>query len=193
LNLKREKRVEEILLSLKTLDYLSTSQLRRLHNLGGDRNSRRVLSSISEYVSSFRDTENVFYLNKVGRERVGANVVRTKINPVTHYLIRNDFYIAKKPEEFKTEQRIIVGDIKIVADAWIKLGGAYYFLEVDNSQRWIKNEVKLEKYKRLKETGAFQKRYGYFPKIIWVTCSEVRARKLREIDTNVVYLWEELN
>ena len=39
----REQREENILLSLKTLDYLTRSQLQVLHDLGSVRNASRVL------------------------------------------------------------------------------------------------------------------------------------------------------
>lgn len=196
-NLKKEQRVDEILLSLKRLDYLCTTQIQKLHNLGGERNTRRFMQSMSEYVSNFRDMENVYYLNKKGRERISSDVIRSKISPCTHYLMRNDFYIKNRPELFETEQIVEVGKVRVRPDVWVKLRGGYYFLEIDNTQRMVKNEQKIEKYRQLLDTGAFQKQFGYFPRILWVTCLASRkkslANKCKEmgLQTTVIQ-WEEL-
>lgn len=195
MNLQKEQRVDRILSSLKNLDYLSTSQIQRLHKLGGDRNTRRFMQSMKDYVSSFRDGENVFYLNKAGRERIGSSVIRQKISPVTHYLMRNDFFIHNKPEIFDTETDIIVGDVRVRPDAWVKIKGGYYFLEVDHTQRMVKNEQKIEKYKKLRGTGAFQEKYGYFPRILWVTALASRKKLLSELCGDLshkVITWEEI-
>jgi len=195
MNIQREKRVDQILSSLKMLDYLSTSQIQRLHNLGGDRNARRVMKSMEQWVNWFRDTENVYYLNKAGRERIGATVIRTKISPVTHFLMRNDLFIQRRPEIFRPETKITVGDIKIIPDVWMRDKGAYYFVEIDHMQRMIKNKQKLDKYIKLKESGAFQEQYGYFPRIIWVTALESRKKSLEDMFAGFdcrVYLWDEI-
>lgn len=196
MNLKREQRVDSILSSLKMLDYLSTSQLQKLHNLGGDRNTLRVLQSLDQYVSSFRDTENVYYLSKAGRERIGATVARAKLSTVGHYLMRNDLYIKKRPEIFKPEQRIKVGELTIVTDAIMQSKGSLScMVEIDHTQRMVHNKTKIDKYRKLKETGAFQKQHGYFPRLIWVTCSDTRVVALKELceglDT-IVYLWNDI-
>lgn len=194
-NLQREIRVDKILSSLKNLDYLSTSQLQRLHKLGGDRNTRRVMQSMSDYVSHWFDGENVYYLNKAGRERIGSQNIRTKISPVTHYLMRNDFFIHNNPEVFETEPVIEVGSVTVRPDAWVRIKGGYYFLEVDNTQRMVKNQQKVEKYKKLKATGAFQKQYGYFPRVLWVTTIESRKRLISTTCgdlSNKVILWDEI-
>ncbi|PEI87275.1 hypothetical protein CN679_22635 [Bacillus pseudomycoides] len=60
-------------MSLKKLGFLSRKQIQVLHDLGGDRNASRVMKDLEEYVSSFRDSEKVYYLNKEGRERIGSN------------------------------------------------------------------------------------------------------------------------
>ncbi|PEJ62788.1 hypothetical protein CN680_30005, partial [Bacillus pseudomycoides] len=65
----KETRTDNILSSLKRLGFLTRKQIQVLHNLGGDRNASRVMKELSEYVSRFRDSENVYYLNKEGRER----------------------------------------------------------------------------------------------------------------------------
>ena len=195
LNLQKEQRLDKILLSLKSLDYLSTTQIQKLHNMGTDRNTRRFMQSIQEYVSCWKEHENVYYLNKKGRERVESGVVRTKISPVTHYLMRNDFYIRNLPEIFEPEMSVTIGDVSIRPDAWVKLKGGFYFLEVDNTQSMVKNQQKIEKYKKLADKGAFQQKYGYFPRILWVTALAGRKQTLAKSCgdlKNTVILWEEI-
>lgn len=61
-------REEAILSSLMKLDYLSRSQIQRLHSLSGDRNARLILAAMAPYLSRCRSStsENVYYLNKLG-------------------------------------------------------------------------------------------------------------------------------
>ena len=75
---KKVQREENILLSLKKLSYLSRSQIQVLHDLGSARNASRILQHMNNYVSSFRDGENIYYLNKDGRERVNSKKVLKK-------------------------------------------------------------------------------------------------------------------
>lgn len=178
------------------LDYLTRSQIQKLHSLAGDRNAIRVMQSLEEYVSCFRAGENVYYLNKKGRERVGSDIVRTKLGTVEHYLMRNDLYISKKPQLFIPEQRIKVGDLTIVTDAIMQPANSLrHLVEIDNIQKMLKNEEKIRKYRLLKETKAFQEQYGYFPRLVWVTKTESRLKRLKELceglDT-VIYLWEDI-
>ncbi len=81
MNIEKEKREEAILLSLKKCDYLTREQIQKMHDLGKPRNAHRVLSDMEEYISSFtNDRKHVYYLNKDGRERVGATKVRKNCN-----------------------------------------------------------------------------------------------------------------
>lgn len=68
MNIEKEKRIEEILLSLKKCDFLTREQLQKMHGLGGDRNAQRILSDMAEYVNFFfEDKRKIYYLNAVGR------------------------------------------------------------------------------------------------------------------------------
>lgn len=192
---QQEERTERILLSLKTLDYLSTTQIGRLLGSGGERNTRRIIEGAKEYLSSFRDRENVYYLNKAGRARVGADKERQKITPVDHYLMRNDLYLYRKPQSFETEQRFKIGEIVVVTDALMTVNTTKYLVEVDNLQSMAKNTQKIEKYKRLKDSGAVQKLYGYFPRIVWVCLSDARRKQLTELCVGletIVHTWDEI-
>jgi len=191
-------REEAILSSLKKLDYLSRSQIQRLHGLGGDRNARRVLQNMNALISSFRGEtgESVFYLSKAGRERIGSDITRQKMNQVNHYLMRADVYIHLRPEDWKNEVKISVGDIvRITPDAYFSYQLRRHFLEVDHLQSMSKNKDKIERYKKLQSTGSFQERLRYFPRLIWVTMTETRKKQLMELcnglDT-IVYTWADI-
>lgn len=183
---------------MKKLDYLSRSQIQRLHDLGGDRNARRVLSNMGSVVSSFRGEtgESIFYLNKAGRERIGCETVRQKMAQVNHYLMRADAYMYFLPDEWKNEVKVSVGDIvRLVPDAYFSYQLRRHFLEIDHLQHMQKNRDKIERYKRLRDTGSFQERLRYFPRLVWVTVTESRKRQLMELCSgldSMIYTWADI-
>jgi hypothetical protein len=119
---KKLQREDAILSSLKKLDYLSRSQLQRLHHLSGDRNARRVLANMNRYLSYLRgdNGENVYYLNKSGRERIGSNVIRQKTNQTGHFLMRADAYIHYTgSQDWRNELKFSVeGVTTVIPDAY---------------------------------------------------------------------------
>lgn len=171
--MKRETREEAILSTLNRLDYLSRSQIQRLHNLGTDRNARRVLQEMSDYVSSFRDGENIYYLNASGRERIGSQRVRKKTIQARHYLMRNELYIALNcPLTWQNEMKIKGAGVILVCDAMYKNGNQYVFVEVDHMQKMTRNRTMIEKYRKIIEAQKTK------PQLIWVTTTEHRRRRL---------------
>jgi Replication-relaxation len=177
-----QQRTENILLSLKKLDYLTRSQLQILHNLKGDRNANRVLKNLDEYISCFRHgLEKVYYLNKNGRERVQCEKVRKKTPNIQHFLIRNQFYIhMQRPSTWENEIKVSVGELSIVCDAKFEYKGTPCFVEIDISQPMVKNKSKIDKYKKMKElTGD-----PFY--LIWVTELESRRYKLTQLCEGLV-------
>ncbi|KRE70969.1 hypothetical protein ASL11_10815 [Paenibacillus sp. Soil750] len=193
-------REEAILLSLKKLDYLSRSQLQRLHDLSGDRNARKVLDNMKQYISSFRgeNRENIYHLNKLGRERVGSEVIRQKMNQAGHYLMRAGAYIHYDGnEDWRNELKFSVPEVvTVIPDSYFRYNQKRHFLEVDHLQHMNKNREKIERYKKLHATGVLQKKIGYFPRLVWVTLTESRKQQLTEwaigLDT-VIHIWNEIN
>lgn len=192
MSLEKEKRQEQILLSLKRLDYLSREQIEKLHNLGKTRNAQRVISDMSEYTSSFtNDRKNIYYLNKDGRERVGAVKVRKKTAMVNHYLMRNDLYIAfGRPSTWKNEMNIAIPNTKvsIVADSVFIANKTHHFVEADFKQSMTKNTAKIKRYRQL---------YDINPNfvLIWITTTPYKKQKLASLceGLNVqVYLWDDI-
>jgi hypothetical protein len=175
--LKREQREEEILLSLKKCDYLSRSQIQRMHRLGSDRNARKVLSNMSDYVSSFRDSEKVYYLNAEGRERVECNKVRKKSVQVGHYLMRNQLYIhLGQPAEWKNEVKLGFEGIGfVIADSFYDKSNVFYAVEIDHTQKMTKNRSKIDKYKAIIKHANFPIR------LIWLTTTDYRKKQLEKL------------
>jgi hypothetical protein len=190
LNLEKERKQEQILLSLKKLDYLNRSQIQRLHNLGSVSNANRFLKGMNDYLAYFRDGENIYYLNKEGRNRIDCQRIRKKTTNARHFLMRNDLYIeVGRPSSWKNEMKLSIPDtdIVIICDALYKVGNRYHFVEVDNTQKMTKNKHKVKEYRKLAKETDFT--------LIWVTTTEYRKKRLETISEGLnskVYLWNDL-
>lgn len=169
---------------MKKLDYLTRSQIQRIHDLKSDRNAQRVLKNMEEYLNVIKDTESIYYLNAKGRELVGCDKVRKRTGNVSHYIMRNYLYIAFRcPSTWRNEIRIRNGSnknnmITCVADAVFMKGDAHCIVEVDNTQTMKKNQKKVEKYRELRQRGAFGMLAPHF---IWITTTEYRKKELLEL------------
>lgn len=177
------ERQERILLSLKKLDFLNREQLTKIHRLGKKRNANRVLASLSPYLSSFREQQStIYYLNSEGRDYIDSQKVRQRNIFVGHVLMRNDFYIYSGfPHDWKNEVKIKDSKNTVICDAWFKKSGFYQFLEVDHTQKMKENRAKIEQYRGLLQNGELAGQLGYFPKLIWLTTTELRRQKLKEL------------
>jgi hypothetical protein len=147
------------------------------------RNTNRVLGELSAYLSSFReeDRPTVYFLNKEGREYVGTNKVRRKNKFVNHYLIRNDFYIYMGfPHDWENERELSDGTYKVICDSRFVKNGKFHMLEVDSTQKMSVNRKKVEQYKGLMKAGIIAMHLGYFPKLVWITTTELRRKQLIE-------------
>jgi len=139
------------------------------------------MQNLSDYVSSFRDGENIYYLNKAGRERVNAKKIMKKTTQARHYIMRNSIFIAYgSPSTWKNEIKLGFKEIKnasIICDALFTQGKTYHIVEVDHTQKMTKNRSKIEKYRKLIEYGFFEKA----PKFIWITTTELRRKQILEL------------
>lgn len=186
LSLQRE---EKILLTIDNLGYASRKQLQKLFSLGTDRNAQRVLSNMKTYLNCFRHIDNVYYLNKKGRDRIGSDLVRHKPQQTEHILMRNEVYLHYKPKVWKIERPILVNNKPfLIPDVTMELNNEVVFLEVDVTQKMLQNKKKVEKYKELQDR---MRRNGRKPPVLmWITSSEYRRKKLTEFckDLNYVVL-----
>jgi len=177
---------------------MTRSQIQVVHNTKSTRNTNFIMKSLKPYTGSIRLRENAYYLNKKGAALVGAKKHFKLNNQVQHKLMRNDAYIYYNPTKWWPEQEIKIGkQIKIWPDAFFYSGSSYKFLEVDNIQDWNKNVKKMELYKKIKDTRAFQEHYGYFPSVVWVVKFKTRKAKLKTLAKKLdlhceIYLHDEI-
>lgn len=171
----------EILQSCDRFGYLTTSQIQRLHNLGGRRNTTRILSDMGDLLSSFREGETVWYLSGKGRKEIGSSNIKRKTPHVQHTVIRNEVFLWMQPEQWREEFTLKWDDNTIITDALYTLDGQYGFLEIDITQSMIQNEKKIDMYKRLQASGRWQAKHGPFPEVLYVTISEYRKEKLSKM------------
>lgn len=166
--------------SLKALDYLTISQLRRLHDLKGKRNAEITLQRMEKegYIRSFRvDRQKVFYLSKKGRHEIGGAAVRRKTLAIDHFLLRNDVYLKFRPPRWKNEPLIKVSGQEIRPDAlFATKDGRQFLLEVDITRSMKDNRDKIQAYKKLKK-GLGDR----FPVVMFATISEFRRSELKRI------------
>ncbi|WP_438770084.1 replication-relaxation family protein [Brevibacillus sp. JB24b] len=177
--IKKQSRWTQILLSLDDLGFLTTSQIQRLHGLGSRRNTHRILTDMDGMLNSFRLDESVYYLSASGRKAIGSKKVRRKTLTATHTLLRNEVYIWARPGFWKHEQAIKWQGKTLVPDALYQEREQYFFLEIDLTQSMAVNRQKITLYQELRESGGFQKQFGQFPIIQFVTTTEYRQKQLR--------------
>jgi hypothetical protein len=169
---------------LKKLDYLNREQLQKIHRLGKKRNANKVLKELSPFLSNFREEDDptIYYLNESGREYVNSQKERRKNKFVHHVIMRNDIYIYfGYPHEWKNEMRLKDGEFTVICDAWFKRDNQFHILEVDSLQKMKVNRSKIQQYKGLYKNGAITQHLGYFPKMIWLTTTELRRKQLKEL------------
>lgn len=174
------QREEAILLLLKRFDFLTRDQLAQYFHLGTKRNANKVLSRLSEYLTSIRDGyQSIYYLSKDGRDYVDCEKVRKKGGHVQHFILRNQFWLFYGcPRDWKNEIKISFGKMSVIADAVFTRNGFYHFLEVDNLQSMKENRVKINRYRDLLES--LVKQFGYYPTLVWVTTTEHRRKQIEK-------------
>ncbi|AKU43372.1 plasmid replication-relaxation protein [Bacillus phage Silence] len=168
--------MEKILSSLKMLGIVSRSQLQIICELGSTRSAFRALDDVKEYVNKFREGENMYYLNAEGRKLVGSKKVIKKMTTAMHYIMRNDLYIAFGcPHNWKNEQRIKVGKINVISDAYFEHNGIINIIEVDHKQKMAANKIKIAKYREIFSNTKKDVRFT------WITLTEYRKQQILEL------------
>jgi len=127
---------------------------------------------------SFRLDESVYYLSASGRRMINSKKIRRKTLIAPHTILRNEVYIWARPRLWKQEQAIKWQGKTLVPDALYEKG-QMYFLEVDITQSMSVNKQKIHLYRELRASGLFQKQFGQFPTIQFVTTTEYRSKALR--------------
>lgn len=111
--------------------------------------------------------------------------------------MRADAYIYYAAnEDWRNELKFAVPDVvTVITDSYFRHNQKRHFLEVDHLQHMNKNKEKIERYKKLNETGVLQKKIGYFPCLVWVTLTEGRRQQLKEWCSGlnvIIHLWDEI-
>jgi hypothetical protein len=105
-------------------------------------------------------------------------MARNKTLQARHSIMRNYLYSAfGQPESWESEQRLKVPKkVTVVADAiFYDEDNKIHIVKADHTQKMIKNEKKIEKYKQLIDLNVFDSK----PKFVWITTTEYRREKLK--------------
>lgn len=180
-------------MTIDTLGVVKIKHLQKIHDLKSYRNACRVVQQLRPYINqSFHNREKIIYLNKAGRELIGATKEVKKTSGIEHDLLRNEVYlhfecpIDWKPEfiteieieavptlEMKINGLKPVTKRRIVSDAAFIRNGYIHLVEVDNTRDMIDNKKKIQRYEELipliKEA---------VPVLLFFTTTEDRKRKL---------------
>lgn len=180
------RRHERILSNLSELTYATREQLQIINKLGGDRNARRILLEMERegLIKSVRYDKKIYYISNKGNDYIGKGNSRLNKKEIQHVLMRNDLYIKLgMPKTWKKEAQIIVNDeVVLISDARFNVGDKYYFIEIDHKQSMKTNIEKIKKYKEV--FRMMYREFGYHPKLIWYTLSDVRKQSLAKACQN---------
>lgn len=141
----------------------------------------RILYNMRSYLHSTFLHENVYYLNKKGRELIGSQYEFKKNSRLEHHIMRNDIYIFYHyPRDWQIECPVTWiddgKDYRLISDARFTYEGKLYFVEIDVQQKMIANRQKIKKYASLFRV-ILQEKIGK-PVLLWYTVSEMRKRQL---------------
>lgn len=199
---KKIKRQEKILLSLDKMGFATRSQIQQVHDLGTDRNAIRVLKEMGDYVHIKRVSENIYYLNQLGREVIGSEKEVKWNNQIDHHLLRNDMYIHFGcPDDWKNEQIIdfkyksglVIKEMTIVPDATFSKDGVFHFLEVDRTQSMSENKKKIKQYQLL--SPAIEEQFQTKPILVFYTTTdhrkEILAKECQDVGLKHLILTKE--
>jgi Replication-relaxation len=176
-------REEKILFALSKLDCLKRSQLQMILGIPDVRMMNKILYRMSRYLHHVYLDEYVYYLNKKGRELVGAEREFKKNSRIEHHLMRNDIYIfyhypkdwvIERPVTWKEDGK----EHKLIPDARFTYHDTMYFVEVDSQQQMIKNHRKIKQYASL--FRVMQRQNVGEPILLWYTVSHDRKEKLEQ-------------
>ncbi len=167
--------------TLDKLGCLSRSQLQMIMGIPDVRMMNKILYNMRQYLNHTFLNENVYYLNKKGRQQIGAQQEFKKTSRILHHIMRNDIYIFYHyPKDWKIEYPVTWSEngkkYRLIADAFFTYHDMLHFVEVDAQQQMIKNRSKIEKYASLFQ--AIQKQGIGEPVLVWYTISSVRKEKL---------------
>ncbi|MGG3234659.1 replication-relaxation family protein [Priestia flexa] len=163
------------------MEFLSRSQIQSLLGVPNTRNINRILQNMSTYLNAKRLNQNVYYLNKKGREYIGTDKRPPALKQLEHKLMRNDLYLYYNvPSSWQTEHEIEWYEgkkkHKLISDAFFKQDQTYFFIEVDYKQKMTVNCSKIELYSKLFPLLEVEHRVDCV--LIFYTLTEARRQRL---------------
>ena len=176
------QREEAILSLLKRCDFMTRDQIRRYFRIGTVRHTNRLLSGLSEYLSSVRNGyQSIYYLNKRGRAYVECDKIRKNGGHVYHAIMRNDMWLYYGcPPDWRNEIKVSDGKSSVIVDAMFTKSLRYHFLEVDRMQSMSENRAKIKRYIELVSNGKLAESLGHVPTLVWLTTTELRRKQLQD-------------
>lgn len=209
-----EMNIERTELVLRTIDKLgvaSVHQLHRILKLGSYRYTCKVIQGLEQYLHVERMKQKIVYLNKEGRDLIGATREVRKSALLDHNLLANEVFIHYDcPVSWKREYVIeieekatdlgfikvqglnVVTKRKIVSDAAFNRNGYTYIIEIDNTRKMIDNKKKIQRYLEL--WPEIKRQYSN-PRLCIFTKSQKRKRIFLELTKNIpneVHTFDEL-
>lgn len=198
----------DILTTVSHMRFMNTSQIFRVHGYSGkygENVTRRKLKDLEEkgFLKSWQPdiySSKIFYLTKAGAKEVelynGYENVRTfqRSNKTLHQVMVTEiFTLLKKCNTGKLRRFTLhpkVGEVE--PDAWIEyqIGNSIkiILLEADRATETLSIITeKLDQYKQVYDSGEYQKKYGIFPRISFITCSDTRKRALLRLKEKYPY------
>lgn len=198
----------DILTSISNLRFMTSRQIHALHGYEGKYGSnvtRRKLLGLEKanLVNAWQPSkydQKVFYLTQTGAQEVesfhGYKNIKTyrKSDKTLHHTLVSEIYVRLRLEK-EGKLRAFALDYRVdevVADAFVQYGigqrRKLFFLEADRgteSMSYIR--MKLDGYNRVCTSGLFQRKYGIFPDVVFVTTADNRQRSLAIVGEKYPY------
>lgn len=172
----------KIMKSLHELDYLSTTQLLKLHDLKTTRNALRIIGDMSDYLNGTKLGEMVFTLSDEGRRIVGSEKELDSRMKIQTVVMRNEVYIEFLPSVWEPEKEITWANGKksVTCEAYMETKTMPFFVELDANRIMNANYRQINRYAELKDSGVWKTEDGKFPCLLFLTISDYRMKKIKE-------------
>jgi len=189
----------DILTTVSHLRFMTTQQIHAIHGYSGkhgDNVTRRLLKQLVDngLLKSWQPdkySSKIFYLTKAGAKEVefyhGYDNVRTfqKSNQTLHHVLVTEAYVQLRRADGGKVRRFAihakVGEIEADSFVEYQMGKTIklLFLEVDRATETLHAiKEKLDHYKAVYDAGGYQKKFGVFPTVCFITTTDARQRSL---------------
>jgi len=185
LSVQKQKRQQEILSTIRMLQFATQRHLMCVHDMGGIRNAHRILKEMRHYTNvTYYKKEYVYYLNKDGRALFGDKQRATPVNKLAHCMLRNEAWLhCHCPDDWTIEPELRYTkngkSMRIIPDAMFKKDGALQCVEIDRTQKMLKNEEKFKRY--VEYSVLYKQKYNKIPIIHFFTITHYRKQKLEQL------------